>query len=114
MREEEVAEMIQSLQDLSYSKEESSRLAKLYSSSKENFINLMMMTELGLVVEHVSAWQIGLVNFTSFLLAGVIPLLPYILTYNSQSNVLIWSAIIGVLQLFALGYVKGVIIRGSE
>lgn len=73
----------------------------------------MMMTELGLVVNHVVAWKIGLVNFSSFLIAGVIPLIPYFLEIHSDVSMIFWSAIIGAIQLFTLGYVKGMIIRGD-
>lgn len=114
MRNEEVAEMVQLLRGLSYSQEESQKLTKLYLSNEKIFINLMMMTELGLVVNHVIAWQIGLVNFSSFLIAGIIPLIPYFLAIHADTDMLLWSAIIGIFQLFTLGYVKGMIIRGDS
>jgi VIT1/CCC1 family predicted Fe2+/Mn2+ transporter len=57
----------------------------------------------------VNAWQIGLVNFSSFLIAGAL-LLPYIVAIHEDHGMLFWSAIIGVVQLFALSYVKGMII----
>lgn len=71
------------------------------------------MIELGLVVNHVEAWQIGLVNFSSFFIAGLIPLIPYILTIHSDADMLICAIIIGILQLFTIGYVKATIIGGD-
>lgn len=102
--------MLSLLRGMDYSGEESQRLTKLYSSNSKVFIDLMMMTELGLVADQVSAWQIGLVNFASFLIAGALPLLPYVVAIHADHGMLFWSAASGVVQLFGLGYVKGVII----
>lgn len=110
MRDEEVKEMEGLLMEAGYGGEESERLTKLYSSNKGVFMDLMMMSELGLVANSVSAWQIGLVNFSSFLVAGALPLLPYMLAIHADHGMLFWSALIGVGQLFALGYLKGMII----
>lgn len=114
MRDEEVEEMQALLRQVSYRAEESQRLTKLYSSNKTVFINLMMMTELGLVANNISPWQVGAVNFTSFLIAGALPLLPYILAVHADHGMLPWSALIGVGQLFGLGYLKGMVIASDS
>lgn len=70
----------------------------------------MVMTGLRLVANNISPWQIGLVNFTSFLIAGALFLPPYILAINADHGMFHWSALIAVGQLFALEYLKGMII----
>ncbi len=68
--------MVMLLADFNYAHEDCHRLTKLYSTNKEVFINLMMLTELGLVTNNVEPWKIGLINFIAFLFFGLCPLIP--------------------------------------
>jgi VIT1/CCC1 family predicted Fe2+/Mn2+ transporter len=116
MRDEELAEMVALLRDLGYDGEQAKRLTDLYASKEETFISIMMLMELGLVVNHVEAWKIGCINFSSFLLVSLLPLLPFMLSpASSESPVRLLVAVgVGGVQLFGLGYVKGEVIRASS
>lgn len=75
----------------------------------------MMLTELGLVTNNLEPWKIGLINFLSFLIFGLIPLIPTLFSLHDKANSGegFISGMIGVIQLFTLGYMKGYII-GSD
>jgi hypothetical protein len=53
MNKDELAEMEVLLKDLHFNSEDCHQLSNLYSTKREVFINLMLLTELGLVANHV-------------------------------------------------------------
>jgi len=74
----------------------------------------MMLGELGLVVSLIPAWKIGMVNFSAFLVCGLLPLLPYIITagfLQLEEGLMTISMIIGGVQLISLGIIKAKVIR---
>lgn len=116
MREEELAEMVALLREFGYDGQQGKRLTELYASKEETFINIMMLMELGLVVNHVEAWKIGCINFGSFLSVSLLPLLPFILSGPSSDSAvrLVVAVAVGGVQLFSLGYIKGEVIRAGD
>ena len=51
-KQEELDEMVMLLGDFNYTPQDCRRLTDLYSTNKQVFINLMMLTELGLVTNN--------------------------------------------------------------
>jgi vacuolar iron transporter family protein len=94
--------------------EDSNRIADLYATNKQAFVNIMMLEELQLVkVDPIVAIKCGVVTFFSFLIFGVLPVLPYIVTsgiMKNDSQPWIASICIGAAELFTLGLIKAVII----
>jgi VIT1/CCC1 family predicted Fe2+/Mn2+ transporter len=55
---------------------------------------------------------VGLINFFSFLISGIIPLIPYIVVkgIHGESDILVPALMIGLAQFFVLGLVKARVI----
>lgn len=86
---------------------ESKTVAAALSKRPEAWIDFMMRFELGLEQPEprralTSALTIGL----SYIVGGLIPLAPYMLTSNA-SSALVYSVIFTLLALFIFGYLKG-------
>ncbi|KJE91245.1 integral membrane protein [Capsaspora owczarzaki ATCC 30864] len=78
--EGERAEMIEIYVNYGLSKQAATEVVEIISKNKQTFVNTMMVEELGLNPEDIdqSPLKHGLVNFGSFLLFGILPLLVYI------------------------------------
>ena len=81
------------------------------------FVDHMMLQELGLVVPDAdeNPWWDGLVTFVSFMIFGIIPLLPYIgfyvQNYTNPGGTIGICAGVTIVTLFALGALQAYIIR---
>eukprot|EP01137_Pigoraptor_chileana_P000281 Opistho-2@36202 len=93
--------------------ETAERIVEIMSQNSEAFVNVMMVEELELnpADEFQSAPKNGLVNFTAFMLFGIVPLFVYIIMYavgsEAQNTAIGVSTGCTVLFLFLLGAVKG-------
>jgi vacuolar iron transporter family protein len=98
--------------------EDSFRIAELYATNKQAFVNIMMLEELQLVtIDPVVAIKCGVVTFFAFLIFGVLPVLPYIVTsgiMKRDDHPWIASICIGGVELFILGVIKAVITEQSK
>lgn len=89
------------------------RLADLFATNHQAFVNVMMLEELGLVVEDSNPMIGGLVNFLAFIFLGFIPLIPYFVGYyarNDDSTHYLWTIAIGGTELLLLGFMKSYLI----
>lgn len=64
----------------------SRRLADLFATNRQAFVNVMMLEELGLVVDDSNYVLNGFVNFFSFVILGFIPLIPYFVGYYGYKD----------------------------
>jgi hypothetical protein len=53
-------------------------LADLFTTNTQAFVNVMMLEELGLVVDDSNPVVNGIVNTVSFMILGFMPLIPYL------------------------------------
>lgn len=94
--------------------EDSNRIADLYSTNKQAFVNIMMLEELGLVVEDEDvARKCGVVTLISFMILGGIPSIPYIISagiIGSADHQWVAVICIGAVELFSLGFGKAALI----
>jgi VIT1/CCC1 family predicted Fe2+/Mn2+ transporter len=51
----------------------------LFATNKQAFVNIMMLEELGLVVDDSNPMINGLITFIAFVVMGFLPLLPYVI-----------------------------------
>lgn len=67
-----------------------------------------MLHELGLVKSDLESWKVGLTNFFSFLVCGMLPIIPYIVgdATNIQANLIAPALMIGLFEFLMLGTVK--------
>jgi len=89
-----------------HSEDDARQLTELVSHKREHWIDTMMVDELGLTVDERNPWLNGLATLAAFLLAGVVPLLVYLLglvvSIPQQTAFMISVALSG-LALFGLG-----------
>ena len=89
------------------------RLADLFATNHQAFVNVMMLEELGLVVEDSNPMIGGLVNFLAFIFLGFMPLIPYFVGYyarNDDKSHYLWTIAIGGVELLLLGFMKSYLI----
>lgn len=86
-------------------------LVEALSMGSGQYLSLKSAQQLQKSKEHGDAIISGLIMFFGYILGGLVPLVPILLLPVDQSRV---AAIVGALiGLFALGYVKGKIVKVS-
>jgi VIT1/CCC1 family predicted Fe2+/Mn2+ transporter len=109
-------EMVEIYRDKGLSKEDATELVEVLAKNKNNFIDTMMVEELGMLPPSPdeSPAMGGLVTFLAFLIFGIIPLLPYVIgeaiakgTQVPANNNALFGIAIGLVAvaLFTLGAV---------
>ncbi len=104
---EERMEVQSILRTYGLGQEDAARVASALTSDRERWINFMMRFELGLEEPDrrrapLSALTIG----GSYVIGGIVPLIPYMLVQRSNQGLYI-SAIVTLIALFIFGAVKG-------
>ncbi|HEY0735482.1 MAG TPA: VIT1/CCC1 transporter family protein [Herpetosiphonaceae bacterium] len=85
------------------------RLIEIQARDPERWATTMLIEELGLLADERKPWGIALSTFAAFVIAGVIPLLGYIVglfTPIAPTMALLTSLILSALALFGLGAAK--------
>jgi vacuolar iron transporter family protein len=83
--EGEIEEIRQIYKKKGFKGKDLERAVKIVTSNKEVWIDSMMKNELGLIENPISPVKKGAVTFVSFLLIGAIPLMPYFLSFISET-----------------------------
>jgi len=106
--------MIEIYKAKGFTNEQSQEVVDLLFQSKEAFLDVMMIEELGILPEESGkeAWKGALITFASFIILGGIPALPYLFsgTYNHTANfdgVFAAAVILFAIVLFLLGTFRG-------
>lgn len=78
------------------------------TSNKKVWLDTMMKDELGLSLEKKSPFKAGLSTLISFIVAGAIPLVVYILAYSGKIGIdpFILSSSVTLLTFILIGYIK--------
>jgi len=85
------------------------RAVEIISSDRENWVNIMMQEELGIMEENKPPLKSGLLTFISFVIAGFIPLLFFILALaipGLKQYSFLMSLILTGLTLFGVGSMR--------
>lgn len=110
--EGEKSEMLKIYENRGFSTEDATELIDIFSKYSNNFIDNMMIEELGIIPpnEDESIAKPALFTFLSFIVFGIIPLIPFIIAaglkdfINGPNNVyFIVCIVMTVLTLFGLG-----------
>ncbi len=80
------------------------------TSDRRLWVDTMLMEEHGLSLAGPSAGKAGLATFTTFVVVGFIPLLPFLIPVLTGGEYFVASAAVTALALFGIGYAKGVIL----
>jgi VIT1/CCC1 family predicted Fe2+/Mn2+ transporter len=72
------------------------------------WLDTMMKDELGLALETKSPFKAGLSTLISFVVAGAVPLIVYVLAYMGSIAVdpFIFSSVVTLLTFILIGYIK--------
>ena len=102
----EKAETIEILIQRGYSKEDAERMTALYMKNPKYWLEFMMNQELEMTnPENQNALYNGLATFSSFLVFGFIPLMPYVF-FRSQENIFQISIAFTAVALMLLGLLR--------
>lgn len=102
----EKAETIEILQQKGFSKEHSARLTEIFSKNKKYWLEFMMKDELEIPnPEGENPVYTGLVTFLSFVIFGIIPLVPYYFI-KVVGSAFVLSSLSALFALFMLGILR--------
>ncbi|MHC4547705.1 MAG: VIT1/CCC1 transporter family protein [Planctomycetota bacterium] len=86
----------------------------IITRDRRRWVDTMLTEELGLRLETPEPLRAAAVTFFSFLVAGLVPLLPlFIATGFAAAQVFWWSAAATACTFVLVGLVKGYLLRGS-
>lgn len=109
LRQAEIEEVREIYKKKGFKGQDLERAVSIITSNRDVWIDTMMKDELGLipVEKNNRPLKHGLVTFSSFVLAGFIPLLPYFIP--GLPNAFLVSSILGVITLFTIGALRSLI-----
>lgn len=96
--------------DKGFSGETLERVVDTITADRERWIDTMIQEEYGLALSGPSPLKAGAATFAVFVIAGALPLLPFLVPWLGGQEHFIASAITAALVLFGIGYIKGVIL----
>lgn len=113
--EMEEEETLVILQEKGFSLQDAQQLVNIYKKNDDYWVDWMMNHELEMPnPEGVNPVLTGLSTFSSFLVFGAIPLIPYLLAAESTAANAFMASIGGtVAALLLLGFLKGKVIGGG-
>lgn len=108
LRELEVEEIKEIYQNKGFKGKDLERAVSIITSDKKVWVDTMMKDELGIIIEKEdSAKYHGLATFASFVVTGLVPLLPYLIP--NLPNRFFLSAALGAATLFTVGSLRSLI-----
>jgi len=105
----EVEEIRQIYKEKGFKGKDLERAVKIITSNKEVWVDSMMKNELNLIEDNTSPVKKGAVTFVSFASVGFIPLIPYFLSFFSETikaNVYSLSVLMTFIAFFFIGSAK--------
>jgi VIT1/CCC1 family predicted Fe2+/Mn2+ transporter len=89
-------------------------IVEVITRDRRRWVDTMITEEWGLQLETPSPWKSGLTTFTAFLLAGAVPLVPFLLPISwSARAAFAVSAAATAVTFFAVGVAKGRVVQRS-
>lgn len=108
LREIEVEEVREIFEKKGFKGRDLARAVEIVTSNRKVWLDVMMKDELGIIEEHGhDPRKHGLVTFGAFVVAGLIPLVPFIVP--TFFNSFLFSALLGAFALFAAGALRSMI-----
>ena len=90
------------------------RVVEVITSDNDRWVTTMLREEHGLPAVEVSPWRAGLVTYLGFMIAGLLPLLPFIyqaLVPGGLPQPLFWSIALAGLVFFTIGALKSLYVE---
>lgn len=107
--EGEKEEIRQIFADKGFTGPDLERVVEVITSDQERWVNTMLREEHGYPAGELSPWRAGLVTYIGFMIAGLVPLLPYFYQAVFPAGTLqpfFWSVALAGLTFFAIGAMK--------
>jgi VIT1/CCC1 family predicted Fe2+/Mn2+ transporter len=107
--EGEREEVRQIFAEKGFSGDDLERVVEVITSDHDRWLNTMLREEHGFPAEEASPWRAGLTTYIGFMVAGLVPLLPYIfhaIVPIATIQPFLWSIILAGLTFFAIGAAK--------
>jgi vacuolar iron transporter family protein len=86
------------------------RIVETITEDRKRWIDVMIQEEFGVPLQGPSPLIAGLATFVVFVLVGVLPLLPFLVPFINGSGYFVASAVVALVALFGIGYVKGIVL----
>ncbi len=90
------------------------KIVEVITRDRRRWVDTMITEEWGLPLETPSPWKSGLATFVAFVVAGAVPLVPFLLpiAWSAQSAFQV-SALATAVTFFAVGVAKGYVVQRS-
>lgn len=85
-------------------------IVETITQDRRRWVDVMIQEEYGVPLNGPSPSIAALATFSVFVLVGTLPLLPFLVPYLSGDGYFIASVVMALLALFAIGYVKGIVL----
>ena len=82
------------------------QIVQVVTSNRQLWIETMLTDEWGLTLTTPVPWRAGLMTFIAFVVAGLLPLLPYIVAPQASKSPFEWSIALAALAFFGIGAIK--------
>jgi vacuolar iron transporter family protein len=106
MPESEIKEVEEAFLSLGVDEVLTAQVTRQITRDKDRWVDFMMKFEIGLErPEKDRARKSGMNIAVSYLLGGLVPMLPYLVTQDNKTG-LIWSCIVTTISLVIFGYFK--------
>jgi VIT1/CCC1 family predicted Fe2+/Mn2+ transporter len=92
------------------------RVVEIITSDRNRWIETMLQEEWGFSALERSPWRAGISTFAAFALAGILPILPFILNLILPGGVarpFLWSAVLTGMTFFLVGAFKSIVVEES-
>jgi VIT1/CCC1 family predicted Fe2+/Mn2+ transporter len=87
-------------------------IVEVITQDRRQWVDTMLTEEWGLQLTPPSPWRAGLATFFAFLLAGLVPLVPLMISLQGHAaGTFVWSAVLTGVTFFAVGYARGHVVE---
>lgn len=84
------------------------RIVQVVTSNRQLWVETMLTDEWGLTLTTPVPWRAGLITFVAFVVAGLLPLLPFMVTWSAAESqvAFAWSIALAAIAFFGIGAIK--------
>lgn len=86
------------------------QVVEVITADRAQWVNTMVREEYGVQTEVPDPWQAGLVTFGAFLIVGLVPLLPFLVSALSLQQQFQISSVLAAVMFFAIGSLKSFVL----
>lgn len=86
------------------------RIVSTITSDRQLWIDTMLQEEFGHSLNGPVPWRAGMATFLTFIVVGLVPLLPFLVPVFAGTQVFLASGLAALAALFAVGWMKGAVL----